>query len=304
MLLRKKTTPGNTRRAAKSQPPKNKAVFSYYQNRDTEFDAAKSRDKPSFWTTVKLRLRHVPTLIAGLLILASVLWALSLAPEPRVSVVNEQNVASKAILRPVGEYQKAARDLMRQSVLTRNKLTLDTSGIERNLQEQFSEITNVAVVVPVISRTPVVYVQVAEPVLDLENASGRFVIDEKGRAVIGASQVGDLARLKLIPVKDAAQLAIKAGNQVLTAHDVAFMRTVRDQLAAKGVKVSRMELPAQAGQVHAFPEGKPYYIKFTTTADALQQAGTFLALNQFLEGKKVTPKEYVDVRVPERAYYK
>jgi len=304
MFKRKKSSAPAGRHAPNAQPSKNKAVFSYYQNRDTEFDAAKSRQKPSFMTSVKQRLRHVPTLIAGALILLSVLWALSLTPEPNVTVVNEQNVASKAILRPVAEYRQAARNLMRQSVLTRNKLTLDTGDIERRLQDQFSEITNVAVVLPIISRTPVVYVQVAEPVLALENTSGRFVIDEKGRAVINATQVGDLGALKLITVKDAAQLAVRPGDQVLTAHDVSFMRTVRDQLAAKGLKVSRMELPARAGEVLVFIDGKPYYIKFTTSDDALQQAGTFLALNQYLEGKKVVPKDYVDVRVPERAYYK
>lgn len=304
MFRKKKSSAPEGRRTTAAQPSKNKAVFSYYQNRDTEFDASQSRDKPSFFASVRARLRHLPTLIAGLLILISVLWALTLSPRPRVSMVNDQNAASKAILRPESEYQEAAQKLMEQSVLTRNKLTLDTSDIERSLQEQFSEITNVAVVLPIISRTPVVYVQVAEPVLLLESGPSKFVIDEQGRALINADQVADLGALALIPVKDSAQLAIQPGSQVLTRHDIRFMQTIRDQLALKGLKVSRMELPPRASEVLVFIEGKPYYVKFTTTGDALQQVGTYLALNKHLEGKKVTPAEYVDVRVDERAYYK
>lgn len=304
MFSRKKSAAPTGRRQPNAQPSKNKAVFSYYQNRETDIDASKSREKPSFLASVKARLRHIPTLIAGVLILASVLWALSLSAQPRVSVVNEQDDARKAILRPPEDYQATAAQLLQQSVVTRNKLTLDTGDIERSLQEQFSEITNVAVVLPIISRTPVVYVQIAEPILLLESGANKFVIDEKGRALINANQVGDLADLNLIPVKDAAQLAIQPGSQVLTGHDVQFMRTIRDQLALKGLKVARMELPARASEVYVFIEGKPYYVKFTTTGDALQEVGTYLALNQHLEGKKVVPKEYVDVRVAERAYYK
>jgi len=299
-----KTLSAPGRRGPASQSSKNRAVFSYYQNRDTEFDASKSRAQVGFFAKMRARIRHLPTLIAGLLILASIFWALTLSPQPRVAVVNEQNDASKAILRPTSDYQAAATKLLQQSVVTRNKLTLDTGDIERSLQEQFSEITSVAVVLPIISRTPVVYVQVAEPVLLLESGPNKFVIDEQGRALIAAAQVGDLGALNLISVKDAAQLTIQPGSQVLTGHDVRFMKIIRDQLADKGLKVLRMELPARAGEVNAYIEGKPYFVKFTTTGEALQQVGAYLALNQHLEGKKVVPKEYVDVRVDERAYYK
>lgn len=303
MFKRTKSSTSDGRRTTKAQPNKNKAVFSYYQNRDVEFDASKSRGG-SWLETLRLRVRHVPTLIAVGLILMSLLWALSLTAEPQVTVVNEQNSATKAILRPEREYQVAAQQLMQQSPLTRNKLTLDTGDLERVLQERFPELTNVAVVLPIISRTPVVYVQVAEPALLLDSGGQKFVIDEKGRALVAAGQVGDLGALGLIPVKDAAQLALQPGSQVLTGHDVQFMQTVRDQLVAKGFKVARMELPARAGAVNVYLEGKPYYVKFTTTGDALQQVGTFLALYRTLEGKKVVPSEYADVRVEERAYYK
>lgn len=304
MPFRNKTKQTAGRRSAAPQPSRNKAVFSYYQNRDTEAEAGASRQRVSLGSRVKRRLQHVPTIIAIGLIVVSLLYALSLSAQPRVSVVNEQNVSSKALLRPISQYQAAAQKLLQQSLLTRNKLTLDTTAIEQALQDQFPEITNAAVVLPLISRTPVVYVQVAEPVLLLKSGSQTFVIDEKGRALVPADQAGDLSSLRLITVADSAQLNIQPGSQVLTTDEVAFMLTVRDQLAAKGMKVARMELPPQAGELRVFIEGKPYYVKFTTTGDALQQVGTYLALEQHLGSKKITPKEYVDVRVEERAYYK
>ena len=304
MIFKKKPANLAGRRAAPAQTSKNKAVFSYYQNRDIEPDASKSRQKPSFVGALLNRLRHLPTLIAGLLIMVSVLYALSLSDQPRVSVVNERSDQAAAFLRPPQEYQAAAAKLLQESVLNSNKITLDTSGIEARLQEQFSELTSVAVVLPIVSRTPVIYLQIAEPILLLESGSSKFVIDEKGRALINSSQAGDLSALNLISVKDATQLAIQPGSQVLTAHDTKFIQTIRDQLAGKALKVARMELPARANEVHVFIEGKPYFVKFTTSGDPLQEVGTYLALSQQLEGKGVVPKEYIDVRVEERAYYK
>lgn len=305
MLFKKKSPAPTPRRQTAVQPSKNKAVFSYYQNRDEQPDGSKSRAKPSFLDGLKQRIKHLPTVIAGLILLACLLFALSLSTTPRVSVVNDQSkTAAAAFLRPAEEYRQAAQGLLSKSVLSGNKITLDTASVEQQLQEQFPEITSVAVVVPLISRTPVIYVQVAEPVLLLESGPSKYIIDEKGRALIAADKVGDIGSLSLIPVKDAAQLTIQPGSQVLTGKDVTFMRTVRDQLTAKGLKVSRMELPAQASEVHVYLEGKPYFIKLTTTSDPLQQVGAYLALNQHLEGKKVVPSSYVDVRVAERVYYK
>lgn len=302
MFKKKKAVPEGRRAPAASE--KNKAVFSYYQNRDAEFDASRSRDKPSFGARLWSRLRHAPSLIAVLAIVASLLWMLSLSASPQVKVVNEQNAARQEILRPVSDYQVAAERLMQQSVLTRNKLTLNTRDIELSLQEEFSEITNVAVVLPIVSRTPVVYVQIAEPVVLLESGSGRFVVDEQGRVLINASQVEDVAALDLITVKDAAGLAIQPGSQVLTGHDVRFMKTVREQLSASGIAVERMELPAKASELHVFIKGQKYYVKFTTSGDALEEVGTYLALRDKLAGEQKTTAEYVDVRVAERAYYK
>lgn len=304
MFRKKKTQAAVGRGKPNAQPSKNQAVFSYYQNRDSEPDSTRGRGREPLLTRLGQRLRHLPTMIAVGLIVVSVLFALSLSGTPSVKVVNDQQRVAASFLRPVSEYQAVATKLLHQSVLTRNKLTLDTADIERDLQEQFPEITNVAVVLPLISRTPVAYVQVAEPVLRLESGTQAFVIDEKGRALINVAQAGDLKGLNLIPVRDAAQLAIQPGSQVLTGAEVRFMISVRDQLAQKGQKVSRMELPAQAGELNVFIEGKPYYIKFTTTGDPLQQAGTYLALHDYLAGKKITPSQYVDVRVEERAYYK
>lgn len=306
MFLKKKPPAPTARRQTTAQTSKNKAVFSYYQNRDEQPDGTKSRSKPSLITGITARARHIPSVIAAALIVLSIGYALTLSDTPRVSIVNDRakTDAVSGFLRPPSEYQQAAQKMLQQSVLSRNKLTLDTEALERQLQDDFSEITNVAVVLPLVSRTPVVYVQIAEPVLLLESGTKKFVIDEKGRALIDAAQVGNLQALQLITVTDAAQLDIQPGSQVLTGKDTVFMRTIRDQLRAKGINVARMALPARASEVHVYIEGKPYFIKFTTTSDVLQQVGTYLALTKHLEGKGVIPAEYIDVRVPERAYYK
>jgi hypothetical protein len=45
-----------------------------------------------------------------------------------------------------------------------------------------------------------------------------------------------------------------------------------------------------------------YEVKFSFSNDARKSAGAFLALKKHLDKKGPLPKEYIDARVPERAY--
>jgi hypothetical protein len=50
--------------------------------------------------------------------------------------------------------------------------------------------------------------------------------------------------------------------------------------------------------------GAGYFVKFNLHGDAREEAGSYLAVKDYLASNQKTPGEYVDVRVENRAYYK
>lgn len=299
----KKITSG-VRSRANTAHNKNKAVFQYYQNRDTETNPTNIHKRPKFIETIKIRLRHAPSVIAGLLIIASFMYTLSLDDSVKVRVVNADTAVKVPAIRTESEYRRVAKDYLVESIFNQNKVTVNTEALEQKLSNHFSEITNVAVVLPLLGRTPIVYVQIAEPILLLENGSSSYIVDEKGRAIIDAKDKSLAQNLNLLPVKDAARLSVRQGSQVLPIKDIQFIRMVQQQFRMKNLTLERAELPARAGEINLYVKNKPYYVKFSTYGNALQQVGTYIATDKLLLSTKQVPKEYIDVRVEERAYYK
>ena len=146
--------------------------------------------------------------------------------------------------------------------------------------------------------------RIAEPIILLNSPSGSYVIDEKGRAIVLLQDAPNAQALSLVIVDDQTGLDIQTGQQALSQNDVVFIQALRQQFEASGLQVESMTLPPLAHELHVRIKDVPYVIKFNLVGDPREQAGTYLAVKQKLEQDKVTPAEYIDVRVPERAYYK
>jgi hypothetical protein len=115
---------------------------------------------------------------------------------------------------------------------------------------------------------------------------------------------GSTAQSKLPQVVDQSGLQVKLNQQALTSADVSFIQTVVAQLAARKVTVSSLVLPASSNELDARIAGQTHFVKFNLhDNDARQQAGAYLATIAQLKRKNTPPSQYIDVRVPGRAYY-
>jgi hypothetical protein len=84
---------------------------------------------------------------------------------------------------------------------------------------------------------------------------------------------------------------------------VSFIQTLAYQFSEAKIAVSAYALPAGSPyELDVRLEDKPYMIRCSLVADALVQSGAAIATLQHL-GNTV-PREYLDVRVPGRVYYK
>ncbi len=191
------------------------------------------------------------------------------------------------------------------SLRNNSSWTLDENAIEADLKRNYPEVARVVVKKPIFSRSLLVTVIPHKPSFILTTTDSKaFLLDTSGRALVSASQITDSGELSVPTLHDASGFPVQLGSQALPRSIVNFAMTVQKALADERVKVASLTLPAAASQLDVAIVGKPYYVKFNLQEDPLQQSGAFLAAKARLERERTVPTAYIDVRVPERAYYK
>ncbi len=303
---RKDTSAAPRRRQPTGVSSSRRPVFSYHSGRSaaTEPEAgytppasAGGSSKHSRGWRRRSWVRNLPSLIALGAVLASVLYCLGLAPNPKI-------ISDDLALRTKEEYQQGAQQILKESLLNRTKLTINTKHFERVFRERFPEVADVGLTLPLISRRPVITVSTARPELILATQDQAYVLDKRGVAIMQAQDLPNETRQKLPVIQDQSNTPVELGKGILSTEDVEFITTVLEQLTAKGLSVQAITLPPRAHQVDIRINGQPYYVKFSVDSDGREAAGAFLAIKAKLERENSTPSEYIDVRVDGRAYYK
>lgn len=303
-LLKRKKANQTPVRTPRDPGGRSAPVFSYYSKRSAETDVTTrsyhpgNDGKPSNATWVK----YLPSILSLGIVLGALGYITTLSTKPRVIVAS--NPSELLVIQPNEIYESAASKLFSSSLLNQNKLTLNTIKIAQQLQAQFPELGDVIVTIPLIGRKPIIQTRPSTPALILTGNGGSFVIDKQGRPVLKANQLASSVRDKLAVVTDGSDTTIELGKQLLTTDLVSFVASLQDQFAAKAIQVESYTFPALANELHVKLAGKGYYIKFNTEVDARQQVGTYLAVIDRLDSENISPAEYIDVRVEERAYYR
>lgn len=282
-------------------------AFSYYANRTPEPLRDRGQKPSETRTSVGSPKRKVANRVAAasasfwvLIVVAfiCIVKVLFLSTNPKIVVVGK-NAITADYVQSVSVYENSARKLMSSSVTNRSKITVDLAGMSQKLRAQYPELQDVSMGVPLIGNRPIVYIQIAAPSLVLQTPSGNFAMSSSGVV---------LARLKAIPggvplVLDQSGAVPRVGQHYLPSSTVQFARTVAYQLSAAHMKLNTFILPTQSPyELDMRLEGQSYLIRCNLEADALVQSGAIIATVQQLGSS--TPAQYLDVRVPDRVYYK
>lgn len=316
MFFKRKNKPSSTipagryRQPARSQPQRNAAVFSYHAQRTTRPTGTVRGEHPVVTAASKERrlwrikwFKRSPLMVAFVVLLVFVGLNVPVSDSPKLLAVNDGN--GGIFLRTSATYGEMTSKLLNASFWNSNKLTIDTHKLEAELEAQFPELADVRVSIPFIGTQPTVHLQPTSPSLILSTgATDVFVVDETGRALILASKVRGIAKLGLPVVQDGSGLPITLGEAVLPSSSVTYITEVAGQLKAKQVAIDSLLLPEGTSELHLKISGAGYIVKFNLMGDARAEVGTFLAVKQKLDGEHKTPREYIDVRVDERAYYR
>jgi hypothetical protein len=309
MFSKSKKQPEPSRRRARlSQQPdvRSNAVFSYHANRSVretnqfrDAEREQSKDTPRRQHRANWA-KKMPAIAIGLAVVVLLGFCLQLSDNAKVETVG--TASGQLFLRDKSVYAAAARQAF--AVWTNgNKMTVDTAKISADLRKQFPELQVVSVSLPVIGTQPTVYIQPAIPKLLLVSKNGMFVLDSNGRALIAGNQVAKLTELGVPVVTDESGLTIDAGNIALPKATVSFITEVVGQLKAKGLTVNSMTMPAGTNELHIKIDKVGYEVICNLHGNAREEAGSYLAVKQWLEANKKSPRAYVDVRVENKAYY-
>ena len=306
---KKKPDVPSGRRRSPSTQGRTPQAFSYHANRlEQDYNLGRQQPREQELRSRALTMRYwrqrITVLLTGLVVAVCVFNVLRLTSDPKVVVLSSSS--NTYFLQATGTYERAAQKLLSSSFLNNNKITVNTEAVTTKLKQEFPELADVSITVPLISHRPIVYIASTTPSVVLATEQHEsFVLDNNGKALASAASVSGLSDLGLPVVTDQSGLHVRIGSDVLPASNIDFIRTVVAEIQAKKYSVSSLTLPAAASELDVRLGGKPYFIKFNMhNDDPMQQAGTFFATDHYLTGKGVTPGQYIDVRVDGRVYYK
>lgn len=305
MFRKKQKTPTSQIRNVQSSA--RAPVFSYYANRSTA-ETTRGRGEIAAERSSRLALKrwmgYAPSLAAGIALLVCLGYVSTLNADPNIQVVG-QAAQVETLVSDMSSYRDEFRSVLTDSPFNRSKLFINTDHIARKLSERHPELGEISVVLPLVGRRPVFKVRPAEPAITLSASGGPYVVDTKGRVLAYTRDTNSSITDKLPVVRDESGLPIERGNSVITNETIRFITLVTGQLAHANVRPEALILPqTNAGELHMRLEGKPYFVKFDMRGQGRLQAGAFIAVKEHLEQQGKTPGEYIDVRVPEKAFYK
>lgn len=292
-LFKKKKAQG---RQSVGQPGRPKAAFSYYSGDTPKTkDSVRARQHKDNQQEFFKRLRSVPTLIALLIILLSVVYSTTLSTEAIVKFAGDSPT-----YRTATEYRDGVSKILSTSFWNKSKLTSNTHQTETAILQAFPELDAANVALPVVGRRPTIVVHGRMPALLLTNQAHSYVIDTSGKIVADSTQLVSSVREKLLSVQDQSGLELRVGNQAVTSATVIFILNIQAQLKNKQLAIKEVILPKTPNEVDFRIKDIGYFIKTDSSGDARLQAGDFLAA----KGSGITPGEYMDVRVEEKVFYK
>lgn len=276
-------------------------VFSYYARGNktaSQTDVVRDEIKGK---RLGSKRRRWPRYIMFTAILAAVLYSCYLLPNPKIILLS----SSGTIHREPQIYQDAVNDSWSQSILNRTKLTVPAGDIRAEIKKQFPELSDIKIELPLLGRRPIVTLIPGQPSLQLISKNGPFYVNKYG--IVMARTTGIIANeLPDIPiVQDETGISAEPGKAILSGPEAKYLTRLSEQLQAENIKIQSITLPAGAAkEADVRISGISYYIKFSFDLNPRQAVGSYLAAKAKLDAEKITPAEYIDVRVEEKLFYK
>lgn len=164
------------------------------------------------------------------------------------------------------------------------------AGLERIYDE---EIYSLDYSQDLLSRGLTLSAEERTPVINWDNGETTYLLDREGVVTEQASQ-DDLPW-----IVDNAGLPLELGNQAVPEDFIDFAKDV----ASSDMNVARMRIVETSGELYVELESG-YYVRFATNENFDTQIDSMQRTQRIAREKGDTIDEYIDVRIPYKAYYR
>ncbi len=235
------------------------------------------------------------------LILFSILAVLCLRVSyiSRVVVINQPGLDDA----PRVAAEDAVKAYMQSRPWRHFQLFISSPEIENAVRSKAPSISQVDVTRSLFSNAITVRILPKQPSAIWQQGRGgqTYVIDDAGRAFMKAS--GSEKLPKILSEQSFVNGAV-TGQYVIDANAVKTVSSWEPELRRLGMELDFMEIGSVPRQSDFVLKNKPYHIRVSTEVSASEAAPYLAQMLKNLEDRKITPAEYIDLRIPYRVFYK
>ena len=201
--------------------------------------------------------------------------------------------------------QKKAQDELNKSFFNKFKPTFNEDKLEKELLKLSPEIVSIEVETGVLKHNPQIKVEFSEPTALLSTGSNLYIIGSDGKVLADITKNKAGFKVDNLPLlQDQSSIPIEVSKKALTSSQLFYIQEINFQSSQKKLNVSSIIIQPGGSQLDVKYAGQNYYVKYNFFEDARKSSGVFIALKEKLDSEGTVPTEYIDVRVPERAYIK
>lgn len=207
--------------------------------------------------------------------------------------------------RDTEDYRKGATEIIKSTVFNKSKLTFDYKKAEEDIKKKYPEVESVSITFDLVGRKPVFQMQIHSPAYLYEVLGVRWVIDNRGIAIGRQEDLKEsfTESLKTI-IDESRDNNIKIGETLLAPSIVTYISTLENVLSKQLTVVESIYIPITPKEVDLVIRGENWRYKLNSEGEVTIQAGTLLAARATFNADGVVPIDYVDLRVPEKVFWK
>ena len=184
----------------------------------------------------------------------------------------------------------------------RNKVTIDTTAIEKGIIEKFPEVYDVHLYTPMFSRKMSVIIKIRPIAVVAQNSGSYLLIDTNGVIVSKTDAVS--VDGQLITINDDHLPSTKVGDRVYSTDIISFFYTLQQVVTQKNKKIEQLHYTDTAHMVSVrFSDTNNYDVLFDISLGAVEQYSAYEAVQAELAKQGITPQKYIDVRLSEKVFY-
>lgn len=143
-----------------------------------------------------------------------------------------------------------------------------------------------------------IVINLKQPGIGWVTGNQSYLVDRDG-TVIDALP----ADTSLAVVTDDSNLPVKIGQRIVTGSFVGFVDDIMPKIVASGYKVTKLEVKETTIDLYVTTD-KGYQLIFDTSRDAAGEIADLRGVQATLASQKKAPTTYIDLRIPNKAYWK